>query len=123
MHVLAARLREAMPGPERAIDALLATSLEIEARGAKASTRKLSPAERLARVARVLADGGQRLLLVLDELPIMVRTIADDDPAEALHLLRALRALRHEHRNVRLVCAGRSVSTTSATTRSRWLPP
>jgi hypothetical protein len=106
LRTVAGRLREALPLHEQVVDALIGVDTEVAARGAKAAHAATPPGDRLARVARVLADDGRNLLLVLDELPIMVRTMSDREPDEALLLLRTLRALRHERPNVRLVCAG-----------------
>lgn len=48
-----------------------------------------------------------KLLLILDELPILAKTLAENSsPKEALLLLRTLRALRSHHKNLRQLLCG-----------------
>lgn len=104
--LLADRLRDALPARAQLIDTLLSADFEVTAARGRVTHAPQDPAERLRRLVRGSTESGRRLVIVLDELPIMARTLAEADPEKALHLLRTLRALRHQQPGVVFVCAG-----------------
>jgi AAA ATPase domain len=78
---------------------VLGTGIELHQRAAKESYEVLA----------LLIDritNSNKLLLILDELPILAKTLAKDAPDDALLLLRTLRALRSNHPNHRQLLCG-----------------
>ena len=58
-------------------------------------------------VAGAVEASGGRLLLVLDELPILARTLEDQQPGAGTAVLHGLRRLRQDHgSSLRMLCLG-----------------
>lgn len=104
--VLAERLVQQLPLARRAIERLLTSDI-TDIKGVPIPHAPgLEPVDRLRRLVRGVAASGQRLILVLDELPILAQRLEAGQPGEALVLLQLLRALRMEEDNLRMVLAG-----------------
>jgi AAA ATPase domain len=79
---------------------LLGTGINVKDRVDRESYEVLD--ELIRRVTK-----SNKLLLILDELPILAKTLAENSsPDEALLLLRTLRTLRSHHKNLRQLLCG-----------------
>lgn len=104
--VLAERITQRLPRPRRIFERL-GTSKIKEIKGIPLpSMPELGPVDRLRRLIRGVASGGTKLIVILDELPILAQRLEATAPGDAVALLQLLRALRLEEPNVRMVLAG-----------------
>jgi hypothetical protein len=107
--VTAANLQEELPRKVRnGLSALLekigkvtilGTGIELRERAAQQAYEVLD--QLIARISN-----SHNLLLILDELPILAKTLAQNSPEDALLLLRTLRSLRANHPNHRQLLCG-----------------
>jgi uncharacterized protein len=105
--VLSERITQVMPRARRAIERSMSAGI-TEIRGMPIPQRReREPVDRLRRLIRGTVDGGKRkLILILDELPILAQKLEKVEEGSAVALLQLLRALRMEEPNLRMVLAG-----------------
>lgn len=98
---LAHDLVAVLPRLER-VKAWLGSRASLSARGVRIEPAPLTLEEVLSE-ACAHAD---RLLLILDELPICARALERSEPGSGLALLHRLRRLRQSHRQLTMLCLG-----------------
>jgi hypothetical protein len=104
--VLAERITSRLPATRKAIERALSSGV-TEVKGVPVPQRPdLAPVDRLRRLIRATVADGERLVLILDELPILAQRLEERSPGTALELLQLLRALRMEEPRLRQVLAG-----------------
>lgn len=106
LRIVTDRVVEQLPLPDRALEWLRDSGLD-KVGGVPLPLAKHEPYEDLQRLVRIVGSQGHRLLLLLDELPILAQELAKRGDDQALRLLRTLRALRLEESSaLRQVLAG-----------------
>ncbi|MCA1691105.1 MAG: ATP-binding protein [Actinobacteria bacterium] len=105
VRVVCERIIERLPMVQQLVDRLRQAGAS-DVKGLPLPLPPQEAGERLHWLIRQITEEGHRLILLLDELPILAQTLAQNERSSALLLLRTLRALRAEERGLRLVCLG-----------------